>query len=114
MPSFYRTPLVLGCLAWFCTLSGCATTWSKSGGSAEALSADQQTCGAEANAAFPPNIVKGQPRVTPPHNQCEGLGADRRCILIQGSTVEAQTDLNQSSREQAVAQCMSRLGWTKN
>jgi len=95
-------------------LGGCATDWTKQGGSIQALEVDRTTCTAQATAAYPVKIVGGGQKMSAPKTECEGSGPARTCRTMPATYLgEYSMDVNEKQRGEAVNKCLRDNGWTK-
>lgn len=95
-------------------VAGCAT-WTKPGGTPEALKADQAACAEAASRDFPPRLAP------PPHPDMGVVQPGYTCLPSQGCvptgssylTPPSAVDMNAPPRDAAFRNCMEKRGWSR-
>ena len=95
-------------------LAGCGT-WTKPGGTAAQLQADQQACSADAWRAHPPSMMSDATwptATTAPDRRCASIYGDSQCASLEARKPGTQADLNAGARSNAFDSCLKARGYT--
>jgi hypothetical protein len=102
----------------FFILTGCATTWTKDGGTQQQFNDDKFECELSASKDFPEQLQSRQygGGQLPSETTCQTFGYTTNCTTYPGAYIPPRTktvDLNDRDRRKAFERCMRYKGYEK-